>query len=181
MSKIVYDIFCDGSASNKTLIGAYWYCCVDENGEILFEGGNSYENVRSGRMEVEALNDVLETLNTISPEILTDTIFQVRSDSQYVVNTYNKWLSDWIAIGVLKSKANADLWESIHQNRRRDVRVIWVKGHSSSDGLDEQEAYYSKWNNYVDIKARDLFRKKTFEVTGIEQKEAKAVYKKKKS
>ena len=86
------------------------------------------------RMEIVAAAKAVEAL---------DGPLEVRSDSIYVVNCFNKkWYVNWLANGwknsAKKPVANRDLWEPFISEvlGRGDVVFQWVKGHSE-DKMNE--------------------------------------------
>ena len=86
------------------------------------------------RMEVTAAAKAVEML---------DGPLEIRSDSIYVVNCFNKqWYRAWLANGwknsARKPVANRDLWEPFITKvlARGDVVFQWVKGHSE-DKMNE--------------------------------------------
>jgi ribonuclease HI len=86
------------------------------------------------RMEIMAAAKAVEAL---------DGPLEVRSDSIYVVNCFNKkWYVNWLANGwrnsAKKPVANRDLWEPFIERvlARGDVVFQWVKGHGE-DKMNE--------------------------------------------
>jgi ribonuclease HI len=81
------------------------------------------------RMEITA---VLEAVRALGGAL------EIRSDSTYVVNCFrDRWWEGWLAKGWINSQrkpvANRDLWEpliALYQERRRELRFSWVRGHS---------------------------------------------------
>jgi ribonuclease HI len=65
---------------------------------------------------------------------------EVHSDSQYVVNAFNKrWVDGWQARGwktaAKKPVANPDLWKRLLAAKAsHDVSFVWVKGHAGEEG-----------------------------------------------
>ncbi len=90
------------------------------------------------RMEVMAAAKAVEAL--AGP-------LEVRSDSIYVVNCFNKrWYAKWLVNGWKNSAkqpvANRDLWEPFIKIvlERGDVTFQWVKGHSDDTMNDLVDA-----------------------------------------
>jgi len=90
------------------------------------------------RMEIMAAAKAVEAL---------DGPLEVRSDSIYVVNCFNKhWYVKWLANGWKNSArqpvANRDLWEPFIARvlARGDVVFQWVKGHSDDKMNDLVDA-----------------------------------------
>ena len=90
------------------------------------------------RMEIMAAAKAVEAL---------DGPLEVRSDSIYVVNCFNKqWYVKWLANGWKNSArqpvANRDLWEPFITRvlARGDVVFQWVKGHSDDKMNDLVDA-----------------------------------------
>lgn len=156
----IIDIFVDGGCNNKrtkttTGAGGYGYVLVSDN-QLIDEGGSWKigEEVKSGRMEVMGMRAVLSIIQERNQEDSNFT-YIIHCDSQYVINTFNEsWLRNWIDMGILNQKANADLWQNIwdiYLTVKRNVKFRWVKGHVKiKEEMTNLQKYNAKWNDKVD-------------------------------
>ena len=58
--------------------------------------------------------------------------FEVKffTDSQYVVNSYNSWLENWVSKTNFKGIRYHKEWLEIYKLKRDNFKVNWVKGHN---------------------------------------------------
>ena len=121
MSRVVYT---DGACRGNPGPGG-WAWALDEE---RFASGHDAATTNQ-RMEVLAAFQAVRSL---------DGAIEIRSDSTYVVNCFNKqWYRGWHARNWRNSQrqpvANRDLWEPFIELvlDRGDVRFTWVKGHGT--------------------------------------------------
>jgi ribonuclease HI len=108
-------------------------------------GGDSYTT--NNRMEIAAL---LESLKYLDHNHLHHTLV-IYSDSQYVINSINTWLTGWAKKNFRDIK-NSELWKEVHNCIIKFPKVsgIWVKGHAGDprneevNDLAQAEAYNRK-------------------------------------
>lgn len=126
------DIYTDGAArGNPDGPGGYGAVLrfVDSAGELHEkELSAGYKKTTNNRMELMAVIAALEALR-VPCEV------RVHSDSQYIVNAFNRhWIDSWRKKGWKRGKnepvKNVDLWKRLlaamapHQ-----VSFVWVRGH----------------------------------------------------
>lgn len=126
-----YVIFTDGSCL-KNPGGEGGYCGIilnsKEKKEELIVSGNE-KVTTNNRMEIVACLEAIRK-TPIKKNVL------IKSDSQYVVNTFEKkWIYNWSKKNWKRTKrkevANADLWRLLLEEvNKRNVRFQWVKGHN---------------------------------------------------
>ena len=127
-------LYTDGSWRGKTRTGGYAAFLTDEWGNCMLVG-EGFSGTTISRMELSA---VLAGLSRIHDGCDVTVI----SDSQYVVNVINKWLSGWMSSGYVKSNgdtvSNTDIIRDLaaHISRMSRVTAIWVKAHTNYS--DEQ-------------------------------------------
>ena len=90
------------------------------------------KDTTNNRMEMIA---VIEALKLIK----SDCEISLYTDSKYVMDGVNKWLSGWKQKGWKTSNKkpvkNQDLWESIDQCiTKHNIEWHWVKGHAGNPG-----------------------------------------------
>lgn len=142
-------IFCytDGSYTNKNNSGswcAYLDCCGVST--LLF---GAVQGTTVNRMELTA---VIEALSFIKEP----SIFYIKSDSAYVVNSISKrWVHNWAKHNWKtysgNDVSNQDLWMKVLELLKvHTVYMIWVKGHSGEPGneLVDGVAQYWRKNRY---------------------------------
>ena len=125
-------IYTDGSArGNPDGPGGYGVVMeyVDTKGQLhVKEISAGYKKTTNNRMELMAAIAGLEALNR-QCEV------ELYSDSQYLVNAFNKhWIEGWIKKGWKRGKnepvKNVDLWQRLLKAKSaHHVTFIWVKGH----------------------------------------------------
>lgn len=132
-------IYTDGSARcNPNGPGGYG-CILQyyrKSSNVLYEKELSagYKKTTNNRMELMGVIVGLESLKT-SCDV------EVISDSQYVVNAFNKnWLTSWMKNGWRTSSKtevkNTDLWKRLllAVQKQNSVKFTWVEGHAITDG-----------------------------------------------
>ncbi len=131
-------IYTDGSASGNPGPGGYGtilrYVTPDgqKHEKELSQG---YKHTTNNRMEIMAAIVGLEALKTECDVV-------IYSDSQYLVNAFNKgWIDDWVKKDWRRKAKdpvkNVDLWQRLLRAMNgHSVRFNWVKGH---DGHPENE------------------------------------------
>ena len=126
----VVDIYTDGACSGNPGIGGY--CSI-----LIYNG---VEKVVSGS-ELYATNNKMELLAVIKGlECLKEScIVNVYSDSQYVVDAFNKgWIFNWQRnnwkTSDKKEVKNIDLWQKLLSlYEKHQISFIKVKGHSDNE------------------------------------------------
>ncbi len=130
-------IYTDGSArGNPDGPGGYGTVLeyIDSTGTMhTREYSKGYIKTTNNRMELMAAIAGLEAL-TKPCEV------KLYSDSQYVINAFNKgWLDSWIKKGWKRGKnepvKNVDLWKRLLEaTKPHNIEWIWVKGHAGHPG-----------------------------------------------
>ena len=125
-------IYSDGSSRGNPGPGGYGTVMeyVDGNGRThTKELSGAYRLTTNNRMELLGAIRGLEALKR-------PCIVEMWTDSQYVVNAFNKnWIAGWQArgwkTGAKKPVKNPDLWKRlIAAKEPHDVTFLWVKGHA---------------------------------------------------
>ena len=125
-------IYTDGSARSNPGRGGYGAVLKYTNPAgktFTSELSRGYAKTTNNRMELMAVIVALEALNRPCE-------VEVHSDSQYVVNAFNKhWIDGWIKKGWKRGGnepvKNVDLWKRLLAAKEpHQVTFIWVKGHA---------------------------------------------------
>ena len=125
--------YTDGSCNVKTRNGgAGVYILIDGKEKFISIG---YNETTISRMEMTAvLLAIKEFPENISGELL------IYSDSQFVVNSFNKgWLKSWI-LSDFENRVNSDIWREIVLeliNRPKMIfKIVHTRGHQSDISND---------------------------------------------
>lgn len=131
------ELYSDGAYSRSRNVGAYAYLIhyfqkpklAEQEIEVhTFEFSGKIENTTSNRME---LLSVIEGLNKLKRPCT----IKVISDSTYVVDTINKWITSFIKD---PTRANHDMMVDLYQAIKKHKKVVaqWVRGHSGNQFND---------------------------------------------
>ena len=124
-------IHCDGSCNNATRKGAWAAIveCPDKNIRKQLVGNE--DDTTSSRMELQAVIQPLSKLKNPCK-------IRVISDSQYVVNPFNKgsidyWEKHFWTLKIGGQVKNQDLWKKLLElSRKHEVTWQWIKGHDKN-------------------------------------------------
>ena len=128
-------IYTDGSARSNPGRGGYGAVLsyTNRSGKTFTsELSRGYARTTNNRMELMGVIAALEALNR-------PCAVELHSDSQYVVNAFNKhWIDGWKKRGWKTASKqpvkNRDLWERLLKAKEpHDVTFIWVKGHAGHE------------------------------------------------
>lgn len=132
----VTGIFTDGSCIGNPGPGGWGSVYVQDDKVIDQKFGHSGDTTNN-QMELTALLAGIE-LNKENSKIA------IYTDSQLLVNTFNKWASNWEAMGWQRKTGpikNLELIKKIYVlfQARNDIDILWIPAHSGY-----------KWNEYAD-------------------------------
>lgn len=115
-------VYTDGSCLKNPGPGGWAAILKYMNTEKMISGGSP--DTTNNRMELTGVIAALSQLKYPCKVTVT-------TDSQYVVNAFNKkWVYNWEKQR-FKDRLNSDLWvELLRLTRLHDVTFIWVKGHA---------------------------------------------------
>ena len=128
-------VWTDGSSRGNPGPGGYGAVLLytDPAGaEHRLELSQGYRKTTNNRMELMGVIAALEALKRPCS-------VEVHSDSQYVVNAFNKnWVAGWQRRGWKNASKqpvkNPDLWKRLLQAKGpHDVTFVWVKGHAGTE------------------------------------------------
>lgn len=131
-SRLKVIVYTDGASRGNPGHGGYGAVLrytAPSGKEHVLELSRGYERTTNNRMEIMGVVAALEALNRPCE-------VEVHSDSQYVVNAFNKhWIDGWQKRGwktaAKKPVKNPDLWKRLLAAKRpHKVEFIWVKGHA---------------------------------------------------
>lgn len=146
-----YDIYVDGSAKGNdpsNRLGGWAYAILFD-GDMIRKDSGGVRATTNQRMELQAVIEGIKGALVLAGNKPEQYIFNVYSDSAYLVNCYHQdWYIGWEKNGwrnaAKKEVANQDLWlEIIPYFKSKSWNFYKVKGHA--------EDYY---NNYVDRMAQ---------------------------
>lgn len=128
-------VWTDGSSRGNPGPGGYGAVLLytDPAGaEHRLELSQGYRKTTNNRMELMGVIAALEALRR-------PCAVEVHSDSQYVVNAFNKnWVAGWQKRGWKNASKqpvkNPDLWKRLLRAiEPHDVTFVWVKGHAGTE------------------------------------------------
>lgn len=128
-------IYTDGSARSNPGRGGYGAVLsyTTPAGKLYrAELSQGYEKTTNNRMELMGVIVALEALKRPCE-------VELHSDSQYVVNAFNKhWIDGWIKRGWKTANKqpvkNRDLWERLLAAAKpHNMTFVWVKGHAGHE------------------------------------------------
>ena len=126
ITRQIKSFYTDGACSGNPGPGG-WGTILEFNGhEKELSGGNP--NTTNNQMELQG---VIEGLKALKEPCFVE----LYSDSKYVVQAINEWLSNWIKnnwrTAGKKPVKNLELWqEYLEVSKLHTVQANWVKGHA---------------------------------------------------
>jgi ribonuclease HI len=119
-------IYSDGSSLGNPGCGG-WGTVLEFNGHQK-ELSGSQPNTTNNKMELKGAIEGLKALKESCDVTLI-------SDSKYVVQGINEWLTNWIKnnwkTASKKPVKNIELWQEYFElSKLHNIKAIWVKGHS---------------------------------------------------
>ena len=139
-----FKVYCDGACEPNPGTGGY--CSVifkteDISPRVIIRGGD--KNTTNNRMEIMGVLCALEYIKEASNIV-------VFTDSQYVSNSLNIWLANWIKKH--KTMKNMDLWNKIWLLKKKHyVKAVWIKGHNGN--------FYNEFADSISIEVIDKVNK----------------------
>ena len=142
-----YHIFTDGSSRGNPGLGGWATVIMNaEETEILFTESDAEDYVTNNRMELKAMLCALQYAEDNPRDQ-----FIIYSDSAYVVNSCNSWISNWATNGWRNSKKviveNVDLMQALWSHLKRDFPNFDIrkcKGHDGEVGNEIADAIATK-------------------------------------
>lgn len=114
-------LYCDGSSLGNPGYGGWCAILRYKGNEKILSGAE--RNVTNNQMELKAVIEALKQLKEPCEVLLY-------SDSKYVCEGINTWLSNWIKKD-FKNVKNPLLWnEYLDAIKPHKIRAIWLKGHA---------------------------------------------------
>ena len=134
MKKI--EIYTDGACRGNPGPGGWGVLLIYQGTKKTLYGGAS--NTTNNRMEMQAVIEALKVLKS-KCEI------KLYTDSKYVMDGINKWLSGWKKrdwkTANKKAVKNQDLWEVLDLAiKKHEIEWHWVKGHTGNLGNEEADS-----------------------------------------
>jgi len=133
------DIYTDGACSGNPGPGGWGVLIQLDDKNIELSGGDN--ETTNNRMELMAAIKALEEINK-------DYKINLYTDSNYVKDGINSWISNWKKnnwkTANKKEVKNKDLWIRLDAAiEGKDISWIWVKGHAGNAG-NEQADYLAR-------------------------------------
>jgi ribonuclease HI len=136
MTKKVVEAFTDGACRGNPGPGGWGVVLRYHDKEKELYGNQAHTT--NNRMELTAAIEALSALKHPCEVIIT-------TDSQYVKNGINQWISNWKKRGWKtadkKPVKNIDLWQQLDELvSRHQVKWQWVRGHSGHPENERADA-----------------------------------------
>jgi ribonuclease HI len=136
MTKKVVEAFTDGACRGNPGPGGWGVVLRYQDKEKELYGNQAHTT--NNRMELTAAIEALSALKHPCEVIIT-------TDSQYVKNGINQWISNWKKRGWKtadkKPVKNIDLWQQLDELvSRHQVKWQWVRGHSGHPENERADA-----------------------------------------
>jgi ribonuclease HI len=149
-------LFTDGACRGNPGPGSWAIIGQNADGEIIFQASGIDVNTTNNKMELSAVIEALKNLDYYLKEqkLKSDTPVVLFSDSKYVLDGLNSWVSGWKARGWKKADnktpENIELWKELDTLRLNysELELVWVKGHS---GHPQNEYCDKLANDELDI------------------------------
>jgi ribonuclease HI len=134
-----FAVFADGACRGNPGPGAWATMIQDTKAQIILRSTGVDMPTTNNKMELEG---VIRGLNGLIEKWIEDGISDhespvfVYSDSKYVIEGIEKWVSGWKARGWKKADGkepeNLNLWRELDQLKSRfnHITFLWVKGHA---------------------------------------------------
>lgn len=124
-------LFSDGGCRGNPGPGAYGFLAQNSKGDIVFEQAEFFDHTTNNRMELQGAISALE----FALESASEQEIFVYTDSKYVVDGINSWVSGWKSRGWKKAdkKApeNLEYWQKLDElTLKTKAKFLWVKGHA---------------------------------------------------
>lgn len=134
--KIHTDGGCRGNQNDNNIGGIGIVARAFEDGKELktLEYKQGYINTTNNIMELTAVIKALE----LCSKFMSSSSIEIYSDSAYVVNGMNEWVSGWVRRGWKKSNKkpveNKELWQKLLSlSESGDVKFIKTNGHADDE------------------------------------------------
>tara|TARA_B110000495_G_scaffold36390_1_gene29082 strand:- start:1282 stop:1749 length:468 start_codon:yes stop_codon:yes gene_type:complete len=129
------ELFTDGACKGNPGVGGWGVLINNSNNFIELKG--TQRQTTNNRMELIA---VIEGLKSIKE----NENIEITTDSMYVKNGINQWISNWKKNGwktaAKKPVKNKDLWQELDELvQNYSIKWIWVKGHSGHPGNERAD------------------------------------------
>ncbi len=114
-------LFSDGSCLGNPGNGGWAFILSYKNHELKKSG--FLDNTTNNQMEITAVIEGLKCLKEPCE-------VEIYTDSEYVVNSINSWIINWIKKDFAGIK-NVELWkEFLKISKKHKIKAFWVKGHN---------------------------------------------------
>ena len=130
-----YAVFSDGACRGNPGPGAWGAMAQNSEGQVLFTASGVETLTTNNQMELEGAYQGLYQLSDIEGFNAKNPV-RIYSDSKYVVDGVQKWVSGWMKRGWKKADGktpeNVEYWKKLTELNAKfsDIKYIWVKGHS---------------------------------------------------
>ncbi len=146
-------LFSDGACRGNPGPGAWGMLGQSAQGKLIFESSGVDTSTTNNRMEIIGAIEALKAALDYCSELGKNFPLWLYSDSRYLVDGMNSWVSGWKKRGWKKGDnkvpENVELWQELDQLNFKfeELTFIWVKGHA---GHPQNEYCDRMANNALD-------------------------------
>ena len=141
------ELYTDGACSGNPGIGGWSCVCYNSETNVITDawmGKDDQYETTNNRMELRGILKALELATTK----YKDYFVTIYSDSIYVVNTFNEWITSWAGNNWTNSKKelvkNFDLIKQLYEYKKIDFpnfQILKIAGHNHNIGNELADAY----------------------------------------
>ena len=130
-----YAVFSDGACRGNPGPGAWGAMAQNSSGNVLFTASGVESLTTNNQMELEGAFQGLYQLSELDEFDYSHKV-RIYSDSKYVVDGVQKWVSGWMKRGWKKADGktpeNVEYWKKLTElnDKFGNIKYIWVKGHN---------------------------------------------------
>jgi ribonuclease HI len=124
-------IYTDGSFWNKVGGWSAVFVATHKDKKMVKYISGFQVGTTSNRMEITA---VIRAIQALQRSKIGFEKVRVLSDSQYVINSINEWLDNWLKKG--KTMKNMDLWHEYKTAKSHvnlPIKFNWIRGHAGDE------------------------------------------------
>lgn len=133
-------VFSDGACSGNPGPGGWGSIIATSDHQVLELGGQE-AHTTNNRMELTAVIEALQVLETLPP---TGSPIDICTDSTYVIRGITQWVWNWRKRGWIttegKDVMNMDLWKKLSKTvSNKEINWKYVRGHSGIPGNERAD------------------------------------------
>jgi ribonuclease HI len=136
-------IYTDGGYRHSKDLGAWGFVIINTKNKKALARAQAFTKTTSNRMELSAVLEALKILPSPRKQVF------LVSDSQYTINSCEKWIRGWKSNGWKKNTPgelkNIDILQELDVLiSSHNIKYFWVRGHSGNHGNDYVDALLNR-------------------------------------